>query len=62
MEAPESKITPMIPTRRELEDMKGHVLRLETRSTLHAYRTEPCQHHTHLQQVAAVNWSTGEGG
>jgi hypothetical protein len=42
--------------------MKGHVLPLETRSMLHAYRAEPCQHHTHLQQVAAVNWSTREGG
>lgn len=50
------------PHRRELEDMKGHVLRLETRSTPHVYRAEPCQHHTHLQQVAAVNRSTGEGG
>ena len=28
----------------------------------HADRAEPCQRPTHLQQVAAVDWSTGEGG
>jgi hypothetical protein len=25
-----------------------------------AHRARPCQHHTHLQHVATVNWSTEE--
>jgi hypothetical protein len=29
---------------------------------MRASRTDPHGSHTHLQQVAAVNWSTGEGG
>lgn len=34
----------------------------EATCTKRAVRAEALPHHTHMQQVAAVNWSTGEGG